>query len=139
MLDALEVYLAAADAKLPVEDVWVGLIGLAEHHDGPNAPVEVVQNHALFSVQNCFQAFLSLHGPFTDPVVLSLCLQTHILLRHRFYLGVGREVAHVVGYAIAKRVRIVTHHLVQVAAKVVGLRVPHAVLIVDQNKACRVL
>ena len=139
MLDALEVYLAAPDAKLPVEDVWIGLISLAEHHDGPDAPVEVVKNHALLSVQNSFLAFLSFHGPLEDPVVLSLRLQAHILLSHRFNLGIRWEVAHVVSYAIAQRVRIVTHHFVQVAAKVIGLRVPHAILIVDQHKACRVL
>ena len=139
MLDALEVYLAASDAKLPVEDVRVGLVGFAEHHDGPDAPVEVVKNHTLFSVLNSFLAFLPLHGPFADPGVFSLRLQTRILPRHRFYLGVRREVAHVVSNAIAKRVRIVAHHLVEVAAQVIGLRVPHAVFIIYQHKACRVL
>ena len=39
-------------------------------------------------------------------------------------------------YAVTQRVHIVAHHLVQVAGKVINSRVPHAIRIVNQNKAC---
>ena len=84
LLNALEVHLAAANAKIPVEDVRVGLIGLAEHHDGPDAPVKVVKDHALLSVKHSILTFWSLNRPniVADSVVLSLHLQAHILPSH---------------------------------------------------------
>ena len=74
-------HLVAADAKIPVKDVWVGLIGFAEDHDGPDAPVKVVEDHAFLSVKQSILKFNQLII-VADSVVLSLHLQAHILLGH---------------------------------------------------------
>ena len=42
----------AAPRKLPVESLRVGLVCLSEHHNGPDAPVIVVKNHALLYLKH---------------------------------------------------------------------------------------
>ena len=124
--------ITAPSTNFPMVGLRIGLVSLSEHHDGPDSPIVVVKNHALLRTSNRIPTLSRLHRPGED-TVLTLGLQCCVLCSHLLNLSIRGEVAHVVLHAATMRVRIVAHHLVQVASQVIALWVPHAVLIVDQN------
>ena len=138
LFHAFEVQVAAPSSDLPMIGLRVNLISLCQHHDGPDRPIVVVQDHALFRVENSSLALISLHGPLFN-AIFTLSVQSAVCLRHQLDLRLGGEIPHVVEDAAAERVRIIADHLVKVAGQVVALWVPHAILIIDENEARRIL
>ena len=49
--------------KLPIEGVDVGLFLLCEHHDCPDAPVEIVEHHAVLGLSHGGLALDLVRGP----------------------------------------------------------------------------
>ena len=50
VLHTLPMQKYSAPGELPIESVHVGLLLLCKHHDGPHAPVEIVQHHAILGL-----------------------------------------------------------------------------------------
>ena len=65
-------HLNSTQEEVPLERVWISLICLIEHHDGPHTPVEIVEYHALLNLADSFLT----HGQFHRP----LCALTSFLL-----------------------------------------------------------
>ena len=123
-------HLALSLQELPSVIVWVDLIVFLEHHDGPYSPVVIVQEHASFCLLEDLDALVPLQGPFSA-YSFTLCPQLEIVLSDNLYLLVRWLILPVEADSDAVRVRVVADHLIQVVAKVIAHRVPHAVLKVN--------
>ena len=123
-------HLALSEQELPSVIVWVDLVVFLEHHDGPYSPVVIVQEHATFCLLEDLDALVPLQGPFSA-YSFTLCPKHEIVLGDILYLLIGWPILPVEADSDAVRVRVVADHLIQVVAKIIAHRVPHAVLKVN--------
>ena len=118
--------------EFPSKVIWISVVFLTDHQDGPWSPEKVVQNHAILCH---FDQAISLLLPCL--FILLLRCKLHRVLEIAFNqvldVGITRHILVVVVDPTAIWVSVVAHVLIQVIPNIVHSWVPVGVLVVDQH------
>lgn len=108
-------HLTTPNEEVPLVGLCVQLLLFLEHHDSPDGPVVVVENHTELGLMDGTATLANFHRPLSAGALVSL-MKLVVLSTQSLNLAYSREVLEVVLDAAALWMGVVTDHLVKVVA-----------------------